>query len=80
LFAAEDCADNICEKDGISVTVSKPHTSNAAAHGRFVLWAMPRAWMKVGRKEEATPNEEYKMAHRTMNHPEIPKVGAWDRQ
>jgi len=38
LFAAEDCADNICEKDGISVTVSKPHTSNAAAHGRFVLW------------------------------------------
>jgi hypothetical protein len=27
-----------CEKDGISVTVFKPHTSNAAAHGRFVLW------------------------------------------
>ena len=38
MFAAEDCADNICEKVGISVTVSKPHTSNAAAHGRFVLW------------------------------------------
>ena len=28
--------------------------------------AMPRAWMKVGRKGEATPNEEYKMAYRTM--------------
>lgn len=24
-----------CEVDGIAVTVSKPHTSNAAAHGRF---------------------------------------------
>jgi transposase len=24
-----------CEEDGISVTVPKPHTSNAAAHGRF---------------------------------------------
>ena len=29
--------------------------------------AMPRAWTKVGRKEEATPNEEYKMAYRTIN-------------
>ena len=24
-----------CEEDGIAVTVPKPHTSNAAAHGRF---------------------------------------------
>ena len=24
-----------CEQEGIAVTVSKPHTSNAAAHGRF---------------------------------------------
>ncbi len=24
-----------CEQDGIAVTVSKPHTSNAAAQGRF---------------------------------------------